>query len=125
MYMYLHVYNYAFLFLLQLISLGAGFDTSFFRLHNQGLLSNCRVFEVRQCYSCTCMYNIRVYFYVHVLVYILLQCIYSTEQRQGILCLRFDRGSAAYEPRSKRGETRRNRGLNEAQPRSERGATAV
>ena len=49
----------------------------------------------------------------------------STDQRQGILRLRFDRGSASYEPRLKRGETRRNRGLNEAQPRSKRGPTAV
>ena len=43
---------------------------------------------------------------------------YSTDQRQGILRLCFDRGSASYEPRSTRGETRRNRGLNEALPRS-------
>ena len=28
-------------------------------------------------------------------------CIYSTDQRQGILRLRFDRGSASYEPRLK------------------------
>ena len=43
---------------------------------------------------------------------------YSTDQRQGILRLRFDRGSASYEPRLKRGETRRYRDLNEALPRS-------
>ena len=48
---------------------------------------------------------------------------YRSETRYStcILCLRFDRGSASYEPWLKRGETRRNRGLNEAQPRSKRG----
>ena len=50
---------------------------------------------------------------------------YSTDQRQGIMHLRFDRGSASLRTRSKRGETRRKRGQNEAQTRSERGATAV
>ena len=39
---------------------------------------------------------------------------YSIDQRQDILRLRFDRGSVSYEPRSKRGETRHNRGLNVA-----------
>lgn len=30
----------------QILSLGAGFDTSFFCMQSQGLLSNCKVFEV-------------------------------------------------------------------------------
>lgn len=30
----------------QVLSLGAGFDTTFFRLHNEGKLPSCRYFEV-------------------------------------------------------------------------------
>ena len=61
--------------------------------------------------------------------YIIYMYMYSTDQRQGIMRLCFDRGSASLRTRSKRGanavRTRRNRGLNEALPRSERGAAAV
>ena len=51
--------------------------------------------------------------------------IYSTDKRQGISRLRFDHGCTSYEPRSKRGETRRNGGLNEALPRYKRITTTV
>lgn len=42
--------EYIILIFLQMISLGAGFDTTFFRMQTEGLLSKCKVFEVR-CYS--------------------------------------------------------------------------
>ena len=34
-------------FITQILSLGAGFDTTYFRLHNEGRLSSCKYFEVR------------------------------------------------------------------------------
>ena len=57
------------------------------------------------------------------------RCIYSTDQRQGIMRLRFVRGSASYEPRLTRGATAVKRQpyrvRYEALPRSKGGATAV
>ena len=57
-YTYLHVLHYytslhSYYFIIQLISLGAGFDTCIFRLHSEGSFYNCRVFEVR-CYVPIC-----------------------------------------------------------------------